>query len=109
MQTLQENFLGTPTTLLFLVQPPTHPLHIFTYSPTHLSEMQRQEQELAGDIGKHSQSQRNYKQNLTEMTPELWSVSNCEELVGVSHRKKTCVRVVVHSHYLTSALCLEKN
>ena len=26
--------------------------------------------ELAGDIGKHSQSQRNYGQNLAEMTPE---------------------------------------
>ena len=26
--------------------------------------------ELAGDIGKHSQFQRNYEQNLAEMTPE---------------------------------------
>ena len=26
--------------------------------------------ELAGDIGKHSQSQRNYEHNLVEMTPE---------------------------------------
>ena len=26
--------------------------------------------ELAGDIGKHSQSQRNYEKNLAEMTPE---------------------------------------
>ena len=26
--------------------------------------------ELAGDIGKHLQSQRNYEQNLAEMTPE---------------------------------------
>ena len=26
--------------------------------------------ELAGDIGKHSQSQLNYEQNLAEMTPE---------------------------------------
>ena len=26
--------------------------------------------ELAGAIGKHSQSQRNYEQNLAEMTPE---------------------------------------
>jgi hypothetical protein len=26
--------------------------------------------ELVGDIGKHSQSQRNYEQNLAEMTPE---------------------------------------
>ena len=26
--------------------------------------------ELAGDIGKHSQTQRNYEQNLAEMTPE---------------------------------------
>ena len=45
--------------------------------------MQRQELELAGDIGKHSQSQRNYEQNLAEMTLELWRVSDCEELVGV--------------------------
>ncbi|MBT3715070.1 MAG: hypothetical protein HOG45_00700 [Deltaproteobacteria bacterium] len=30
--------------------------------------------ELAGDIGKHSQSQRNYEQNLAEMTPEELSV-----------------------------------
>ena len=43
--------------------------------------------ELAGDIGKHSQSQRNYEQNLAEMTPELWRVSDCEELVGVTHRR----------------------
>ena len=41
---------------------------------------------MAGDIGKHSQFQRNYEQNLEEMTPELWSVSECEELVGVTHR-----------------------
>ena len=27
--------------------------------------------ELAGDIVKHSQSQRNYEQNLAEMTPEV--------------------------------------
>ena len=49
--------------------------------------MQRQELELAGDIGKHSQSQRNYEQNLAEMTPELWRVSDCDELVGVN---QTC-------------------
>jgi hypothetical protein len=30
----------------------------------------RTSMELAGDIGKHSQSQRNYEQNLAEMTPE---------------------------------------
>jgi len=30
----------------------------------------RRSLELAGDIGKHSQSQRNYEQNLAEMTPE---------------------------------------
>jgi hypothetical protein len=47
--------------------------------------MQRQELELAGDIGKHSQSQRNYEQNLAEMTPELWRVFDCEELGGVNH------------------------
>ena len=33
--------------------------------------------ELAGDIGKHSQSQRNYEQNLAEMTPvELSAIIN---------------------------------
>ena len=30
----------------------------------------RTSRELAGDFGKHSQSQRNYEQNLAEMTPE---------------------------------------
>ena len=30
----------------------------------------RTSRELAGDIGKHSQFQRNYEQNLAEMTPE---------------------------------------
>ena len=67
MQTLQKNFLGTPLTTYkkFLT-----PYTLLTYSPTQLSEMQRQELELAGDIGKHSQSQRNYEQNLAEMTPE---------------------------------------
>ena len=50
--------------------------------------MQRQELELAGDIGKHSQSQRNYEQNLAEMTPELWRVSDCDELVGVNQISK---------------------
>ena len=30
----------------------------------------RTSMELAGEIGKHSQSQRNYEQNLAEMTPE---------------------------------------
>jgi len=49
--------------------------------------MQRQKLELAGNIGKHSRSQRNYEQNLAEMTPELWRVSDCEELVGVTHRR----------------------
>ncbi len=47
--------------------------------------MQRQELELAGDIEKHSQSKRNYEQNLAQMTPEFWRVSDCEELVGVAH------------------------
>ena len=67
MQILQNNFLGTPLTTYkkFLT-----PYTLLTYSPTQLSEMQRQELELAGDIGKHSQSQRNYEQNLAEMTPE---------------------------------------
>ncbi len=50
--------------------------------------MQRQELELAGDIGKHSQSQLNYEQNLAEMTPELWRVPDCEELVGVNYNFK---------------------
>ena len=67
MQLTQKNFLGTPLTTYkkFLT-----PYTLLTYSPTQLSEMQRQELELAGDIGKHSQSQRNYEQNLAEMTPE---------------------------------------
>ena len=67
MQLKQKNFLGTPLTTYkkFLT-----PYTLLTYSPTQLSEMQRQELELAGDIGKHSQSQRNYEQNLDEMTPE---------------------------------------
>ena len=43
--------------------------------------MQRQELELAGDIGKHSQSKRNYEQILAEMLPEFWRVNDCEELV----------------------------
>ena len=58
-----------------------------TYFPKHLLEIPRQEQELAGDIGKHSQSQRNYEQNLAEMTSELWRVSECDELVGVTNRR----------------------
>jgi len=79
LQILQKNFLGTPLTTYkkFLT-----PYTLLTYSPTQLSEMQRQELELVGDIGKHSQSQRNYEQNLAEMTPELWRVSDCEEIVG---------------------------
>jgi len=66
LQILQKNFPGTPPTTdkKFLT-----PYTLLTYSPTQLSEMQRQELELAGDIGKHSQSQRNYEQNLAEMTP----------------------------------------
>jgi hypothetical protein len=54
--------------------------------------MQRQELELAGGIGKHSQSQRNYDQNLAEMTPELWRVSDCEELVEVTWRLSDSVK-----------------
>ena len=56
--------------------------------------MQRQELELARDIGKHSQSQRNYEQNLAEMTLELWRVSDCEELVGVTWRVSDCEELV---------------
>ena len=85
MQTLRENFLGTPTTLINKVQLATHSLHthyILTYSQGHLSEMQCQVKIVVGDIGKHSQSQRNYERNLAELTPELWRVSNCEESVG---------------------------
>ena len=84
MQLTQNNFLGTPLTTYkkFLT-----PYTLLTYSPTQLSEMQRQELELAGDIGKHSQSQRNYEQNLAEMTPELWRVSDCEEIVKDNHRR----------------------
>ena len=47
--------------------------------------MKHKELGLAGDIGKHSQSKRNYEQNLAEMTPEFWRVNNCEELVVVAH------------------------
>ena len=64
LQTLQENFLGTPLTLQNQVLTPYTPI---TYSPKHLSEMQLLELELAWDIGKHSQSQWNYEQNLSEM------------------------------------------
>ena len=53
--------------------------------------MQHQELGLAGDIGKHAQSQRNYEQNLEEMTPELWSVSDCEDLVGEGNHKNQSV------------------
>ena len=53
--------------------------------------MQRQELELAGDIGKHSQSQRNYEQNLAGMTLNLCWVSNCEELVGKVNHSTECV------------------
>ena len=79
MQTLQKNFLGTPLTPTKTVSTPNTPL---TYSLGHQEEMQRQKLELDGDNGKHSQSQRNYEQNLAEMTPELWRVSDCDELVG---------------------------
>ena len=67
MQILQKNFLGTPLTPTKTVSTPNTPL---TYSLEHQEEMQRQKLELAGNIGKHSQSQRNYEQNLAEMTPE---------------------------------------
>ena len=66
MQILQNNFLGTPLTPTKTVSTPNTPL---TYSLEHQEEMQRQKLELAGNIGKHSQSQRNYEQNLAEMTP----------------------------------------
>ena len=79
----QKNFLGTLLTPTKTVSTPNTPL---TYSLGHQEEMQRQKLELDGDNGKHSQSQRNYEQNLAEMTPELWRVSDCEELVGGIHR-----------------------
>ena len=88
MQLTQNNFLGTPLTLHFLVQPLTHPL---TYSPKHLSEMQRQELELAGYIGTHSQFQRNYEKILAEITPEFWRVADCEELVEQVNHTTGCV------------------
>ena len=71
MQTQRENFLGTPLTLLFLAQPLVTPYKFLTCFQGHLSEMQRQELELTGDIGKHSQSKRNYEQNFAEMTLEF--------------------------------------
>ena len=79
MQLTQKNFLGTPLTTYkkFLT-----PYTLLNYSPTQLSEMQRQELELAGYIGTHSQFQRNYEKNLAEITPEFWRVSYFEELVG---------------------------
>ena len=40
------------------------------------------------DIGEHSQSQRNFEQNITESTLELRRMSDCEELVGVFQRVK---------------------
>jgi len=40
--------------------------------------MKNHELELVGDIEKYSQSQRNYEQNLAEMTPNFWRVSGCE-------------------------------
>jgi len=84
LQILQNNFLGTPLTPTKTVSTTNTPL---TYSLEHQEEMQRQKLELAGNIGKHSQSQRNYEQNLAEMTPELWRVSDCEEVVRVEIRK----------------------
>ena len=84
MQILQKNFLGTPLTPTKTVSTPNTPL---TYSLGHQEEMQSQKLELAGNIGKYSQSQRNYEQNLAEMTPEFWRVSDCEEGVGVEIRK----------------------
>ena len=53
--------------------------------------MQRQELELAGYIGTHSQSQRNYEKNLAEITPEFWRVADCEELVGEANHTTECV------------------
>ncbi len=50
--------------------------------------MQRQVLLQVRDIEKHSQSQRNYEQNIKELTPELRRMSDCEELVGVFHRVK---------------------
>ena len=73
MQTLQNKFFWTPLTPTKTVSTPNTPL---TYSLEHQEEMQRQKLELAGNIGKHSRSQRNYEQNLAEMTPELWRVSD---------------------------------
>ncbi len=82
----KRTFLGHPLQSLIEFNPLNTPYKFLTYSPTHLSGMQHQELGLALDIGKHSQSQRNYEQNLVEMTPELWLVSYCDELMGkVSH------------------------
>ena len=66
----KRTFLGHPLQSLIEFNPLNTPYKFLTYSPTHLSGMQHQELELALDIGKHSQSQRNYEQNLAEMTPE---------------------------------------
>ena len=55
-----------------------------------------------------SQMHTNRKERMGDFT---WRVSDCEELVGVTHREKTCVSVVVPSHSLTpssSTLGIEK-
>ena len=48
--------------------------------------------ELAGDIGKHSQSQRNYEQNLAEMTTE----QNCLLLLTDGKAKKQHLQRILH-------------
>tara|TARA_B100000959_G_C14867281_1_gene576802 strand:+ start:154 stop:342 length:189 start_codon:yes stop_codon:yes gene_type:complete len=53
--------------------------------------MQRQELELAGYIGTHSQFQRNYEKILAEITPEFWRVADCEELVEQVNHTTGCV------------------
>ena len=69
MQTLQENFLGTPTTLLFLVQPTTQTATHFLLILQHIYR-KCNVRNWSWQEGKYSQSQRNYEQNLAEMTPE---------------------------------------
>ena len=78
LQTLQKTFLGTPITPTKTVSTTYTPL---TVCPSICPKgMQRQELELAGAIGKHSQSQRNYEQNLAEMTLKELSaiIDRCE-------------------------------
>ena len=76
MQTLRENFLGTPLTLFIIVQHLTHPLQI----PNFFSRTSIGNTKSRTGVGwrdwKAFTVKRNYEQNLAEMTPEFWRVSD---------------------------------